>query len=64
MKNAGAQNINTERLLLRRITIDDAETMFNNWTYDADVTKYMRWKTHQEIETTKYVVNLRLKEYK
>jgi len=63
VKNAGTQNINTERLLLRRINIDDAKVMFESWASDADVTKYMRWKTHKDIETTKYVIDLWLKEY-
>jgi len=63
MKNVGTQNISTERLLLRRLNIDDAEIMFKSWASDPDVTKYMRWKTHKYIETTKYVINLWLKEY-
>jgi ribosomal-protein-alanine N-acetyltransferase len=37
--------------------------MFDKWASDAEVTKYMRWKAHKEIETTKYVINLWLKEY-
>ena len=64
MKNTGIQNINTERLLLRRLNIDDAEIMFKSWASDPDVTKFMRWKTHQDIETTRYVINVWLKEYK
>ncbi|MDR1941243.1 MAG: GNAT family N-acetyltransferase [Endomicrobium sp.] len=63
MKNAGTQSINTKRLFLRRITIDDAQAMFNNWACNAEVTKYMRWKAHRDIETTKFVINLWLKEY-
>jgi len=63
MNSIGTQNINTERLLLRRINIDDTETMFQNWASDPDVTKYMRWKTHKDIETTKGVINSWIKEY-
>jgi ribosomal-protein-alanine N-acetyltransferase len=63
MKSIGTQNINTDRLLLRRITIDDAQDMFSGWASDTDITKYMRWKAHKDIETTKYVINLWLKEY-
>ena len=63
MKNIGTQNISTERLLLRRIKIDDAESMFKNWASDDDVTKYLRWKAHKDIETTKEVINLWLQKY-
>ena len=63
MSNIGTQNINTERLFLRRINIDDAEIMFKGWASDRDVTKYMRWKTHKDIETTKHAINLWVKEY-
>lgn len=44
--------ITTERLILRRLTLDDAEAAFE-WTGDARVAKYMIYSTHESIETTK-----------
>ena len=48
--------IETERLILRPLTIDDAETAFE-WTGDERVAKYMIYSTHESIETTKEWLN-------
>ena len=63
MKNNGTQPIETRRLLLRKFNISDARQMFDNWASDDDVAKYMRWKSHKDIETTKAVINMWLKDY-
>lgn len=44
--------IMTERLLLRPLTLDDAEAAFE-WTGDERVAKYMIYSTHESVETTK-----------
>ena len=44
--------ITTDRLILRPLTIDDAEAAFE-WTGDERVAKYMIYSTHESIETTK-----------
>lgn len=56
MKHAGTNLIATERLILRRLEISDAEMMFHNWTSDSNVTRYLRWNAHTEIETTKNMI--------
>jgi len=40
----GTAEITTENLLLRRFTAEDAEDVYNNWTSDSEVSKYMRWE--------------------
>ena len=35
MKHCGTQELETGRLLLRRLTMDDSEMMFNNWASDG-----------------------------
>ena len=37
MKHCGTQELETGRLLLRRLTMDDSEMMFNNWASDPDI---------------------------
>ena len=44
--------ITTERLILRQLTLDDAEAAFE-WTGDERVARYMIYSTHESIETTK-----------
>ena len=56
MKNIGTQTIETKRLILRRVKPEDAEDMFC-WTGDDEVTKYMTWKSHPDIEATKNYIN-------
>ena len=45
--------LETERLILRPLTVDDAEQAFLNWTSDPAVTRFMRWPIHLEISQTK-----------
>ena len=52
----GTVTLETERLILRRFNMEDAEAMFRNWANDPEVTKYMTWPTHDSIETTRKVI--------
>ena len=57
MKLIGTKEIETERLILRRFVIEDAEDMYKNWTSDPEVTKYLTWPTHPNVDETKAVLN-------
>ncbi len=47
--------IETERLILRRITVADSSDMYE-YSKDADVTKYLTWAPHKsEQETFRYL---------
>jgi len=63
MKHCGTKILETERLILRRLTMDDAEAMFRNWASDPEVTKFLTWPTHNNVDVTKYVLGLWLPEY-
>lgn len=43
--------LSTNRLLLRPLTLDDAEAAFE-WTSDDRVTKYMSYSSHNDINVT------------
>ena len=52
MRHAGTQEIETPRLLLRRIAPADAPAMYRNWASDPAVTRFLRWEPHKnETET-------------
>ncbi|MEK9196669.1 GNAT family protein [Lysinibacillus halotolerans] len=55
--------LETERLILRKITLDDLEEMFHYCSND-EVTKYLVWDTHKTIEDTKAFIDFSLKRYK
>jgi len=48
MKNLGTVRLETDRLILRRFTLSDAEPMFRNWANDTEVTKYLMWPPHED----------------
>ena len=56
LKHCGTQRIETERLILRRFTPDDAEAMYRNWASDPEVTKYLTWPSHSGVDVSKAVL--------
>ena len=57
MNHKGTIQLETERLILRRFTIDDASAMFNNWASDPEVTKFMTWPTHKDVGVSRWVLD-------
>lgn len=55
--------LETDRLILRPFELDDAESMFNNWASDEEVTKYLTWNTHKSIEETKEILAFWVNQY-
>ena len=52
MKHCGTQTLETERLILRRFTVRDADAMYTNWAADPEVTRYLTWPAHAGVETS------------
>ncbi len=52
MNHKGSIRLETDRLILRKLNIKDAQEIFTNWTSDCEVAKYVRWSTHKNIEDT------------
>lgn len=50
--------LETNRLSLRPFVETDAIDMYNNWASDDEVTKYLTWNTHQNIEVSKSIIDL------
>jgi ribosomal-protein-alanine N-acetyltransferase len=52
LSHKGTTTIETERLILRRFELTDADAMFNSWANDEDVTKYLSWGSHGNIDNS------------
>ena len=53
MNHKGTVTLKTERLILRRFTLDDAEDAFRNWEASEKVTRYLTWPPYQNIDDLK-----------
>lgn len=63
MNHKGTIKLETERLILRRFEENDALDMYNNWANDKDVTKYLPWIIHDNIDVKKKRIISWLNEY-
>ena len=50
MTHKGTVTLETERLLLRRFTPDDAGDMYRNWATSEKVTRCLTWPPYQNID--------------
>ena len=63
MNHCGTKRIETDRLILRKLSVDDAEDMYRNWANDPEVTKYLTWPAHDSVEVTKNILSMWSEEY-
>ena len=63
LKHKGTVRLETSRLILRRARMEDAEPMFYNWANDKEVTKYLTWPPHSNIEVTQKVLESWVESY-
>ena len=42
----------TQRLIVRRLQLEDAQEVFEGWGQDPEVTQYLSWSVHQSIDDT------------
>ncbi len=63
MKFIGTKQLETERLILKRVKAEYALEAYNNWCNDPDVTKYVFWDPHKDSGVTKNLYEVWEKEY-
>jgi len=59
----GTHQIETERLILRRFKPSDAEYMFRNWATDSEVSKFLSWNPHKNLNETNQIVDIWINDY-
>lgn len=52
MKHLGTVILETDRLRLRPITLEDVPMVFDNWVQDPEVARYVTWEVHRSQEVT------------
>ena len=63
MNHKGTVAIETERLMLRRFTMEDCEVAFRNWESDPKTTEFLRWQPMENIEATRDVLQTWVNDY-
>lgn len=63
LRHCGTRTIETDRLILRRFTIEDADAMYRNWASNDNVTKFLTWPTHTSVEATKTIIEEWIRNY-
>lgn len=63
INHKGIQKLETERLVLRKFSLEDVEDMFNNWANDDLVTEHLSWPTHKDIDVTNKVLKTWVESY-
>ncbi len=63
MIHKGTKILETKRLILRKFKIEDAQNMFNNWSSNPNVTRYLTWRPHENLQTTKTIIQQWINNY-
>lgn len=63
MQHIGTKTLETERLILRRYNMEDADDMFANWVTDSEVSHFWDWEPHKDISVTKALLKEWIQEY-
>ncbi len=57
------KTLETDRLVLRKFEIEDADGMYNNWASDPECCKYLSWDVHKDVNETKELLKFWIKGY-
>ena len=58
LTHKGTVTLETERLILRRFTVEDADVMFRNWASDPEVARYTTWEPHPDAAFTRTLLSM------
>jgi RimJ/RimL family protein N-acetyltransferase len=64
VNHKGTKLIDSTDIILRPFTIEDTWQAYENWTSDPEATKYLTWKTHEDVNVTEGIVRSWIENYK
>ncbi len=56
MNHLGTITLATDRLVLRRLSVDDAQEMYDNWASDPQVTRHLGWLAPPDVDESRSVL--------
>ena len=57
------KEIQSKRLILRKVTEKDTESLYNNWDSDVEMHKYVGYELHTNLEDTRKLIRKWISEY-
>ena len=57
------KTLQTNRLILRKFTMEDAQGMFNNWATDPKTNYFLGWPLHKNVEETSNLISSWISKY-
>ena len=63
MKHKTTKKLETNRLILRPFTRNDAVAMYQNWANDSEVTQYLTWTPHEDVKATQEILESWINQY-
>ena len=63
MKFIGTKTLETDRLILRRATLADADVAYQSWCTSDAVAKYVMWEKHKNVDETRAIYTKWLEAY-
>ena len=63
MNHKGTILLETDRLILRKFLIEDSEAMYHNWASEDEVTRFLTWSTHSDVEVTRALLSNWIADY-
>ncbi len=58
LTHKGTQKLESQRLILRRAILEDAQPMYENWASDPEVTKFLTWPAYSSVDVAKERMNI------
>lgn len=63
MKKGKMEIIETNRLKLRELNINDAKNIYTEWASDPEVSKYLTWLPHSSVKVTESLLKQWVQDY-
>ncbi len=63
MEHKGTVALMTDRLVLRKFDLEDAEYMYKNWASEEEVVKFLTWPAHKTVNVSRNILSEWVKSY-